>query len=146
MPVTVRVAAGSDRVTLTPETAALVEGAVRAATTAEGVSDAELSLTLMDDEAMASLNLRWKERDAPTDVLAFSLHGPGEPPEGDIYLGVERAAAQAEELGESRDRELARVAIHGTLHVLGWDHPERGREASEMWERQERILEGLGVE
>jgi probable rRNA maturation factor len=92
------------------------------------------------------MNREWKGRDAPTDVLAFPLHEPGQPPLGDVYLGFDRAAAQAAELGEPRERELARLAIHGTLHVLGWDHPEEGRESTEMWAHQERILKGLDGE
>ncbi len=95
---------------------------------------------------MAALNREWKGRDAPTDVLAFALHEDGEPPLGDVYVGAERAVAQAADLGDSATRELARLAIHGTLHVLGWDHPEDDREASEMWEHQEAILDALGVE
>ncbi|MFP4624359.1 MAG: rRNA maturation RNase YbeY, partial [Gemmatimonadota bacterium] len=109
------------------------------------VEEGELSLTLLDDPAMAALNRRWKGRSGPTDVLAFSLHEPGQPIMGDVYLSVERAAAQAAELGEPPARELARLAVHGTLHVLGWDHPELGREGSEMWRHQERILAGLGM-
>ncbi|MFW6330240.1 MAG: rRNA maturation RNase YbeY [Gemmatimonadota bacterium] len=124
---------------------AVVERAARAALTDRGVEEGELSLTLLDDPAMAALNRRWKGRSEPTDVLAFSLHEPGQPIMGDVYLGVERAAAQAAELGEPPARELARLAVHGTLHVLGWDHPELGREGSEMWRHQERILAGLGM-
>lgn len=124
----------------------LVERAVRAALQDQGVTDGELSLTLLDDAAMTAMNREWKGREAPTDVLAFPLHEPGAPPLGDVYLGFERAAAQASEVGESRERELARLAIHGTLHVLGFDHAEEGREATEMWAHQERILEELDVE
>ncbi len=65
---------------------------------------------------------------------------------GDVYLGLERVVAQAEELDEPPTRELARVAIHATLHILGWDHPEEDREASDMWAHQERILGEMGLE
>ncbi len=68
---------------------------------------------------------------------------PDEPPVGDIYLGTERAIEQAAEQGEPPARELARLAVHGTLHVLGYDHPETDRESSEMWRHQERIVTGL---
>lgn len=125
------------------EAAGVVERAAHAALEDRGVTDAELSITLLDDAAMAAMNREWKGKDAPTDVLAFPLHEPGQPPLGDVYVGFERAAAQAAELGEHRDRELARLAIHGTLHVLGWDHPEEERESTEMWAHQERILKGL---
>lgn len=126
-----------------PGAGAVVERAVRAALRDRGVEEGELSITLLDDEAMAGMNREWKGRDGPTDVLAFALHGEGEPPLGDVYLGVDRAAKQAMELGEPVSRELARLAIHGTLHVLGWEHPEERREMSEMWEHQERILRGV---
>ena len=123
----------------------LVERAARAVLADRGVDDGELSLTLLDDKAMADMNRQWKDREGPTDVLAFALHARGEPVVGDIYIGVDRAAAQAEEHGEPENREMARLAIHGTLHVLGWDHPEEGREESEMWGHQERVLNGLEV-
>jgi len=122
---------------------AVTEGAVRATLSDRGIDDARLSVTLLPDAAMTSMNREWKGRDAPTDVLAFALHEPGEPPIGDIYIGLERALEQAAELDEAPDRELARLAIHGTLHVLGWDHPEEDREGSEMWSHQERILAGV---
>ncbi|MGK7310855.1 MAG: rRNA maturation RNase YbeY [Candidatus Longimicrobiales bacterium M2_2A_002] len=123
----------------------VVERAARATAADRGVAEGELSLTLLDDPSMAALNRDWLDRDHPTDVLAFALHGPGEPPVGDIYLGTERAIEQAAERGESPVRELARLAVHGTLHVLGYDHPETDRESSEMWQHQERIVAGLEV-
>jgi probable rRNA maturation factor len=127
------------------ELVAVVEAAARAALRDRGVEEGELSITLLDDAGMAALNAQWKGREDPTDVLAFALHGEAEPLMGDVYVGVERAVAQAGELGEPAPRELARLAIHGTLHVLGFDHPEEGREESEMWRHQERILAELGT-
>lgn len=124
----------------------LVERAIRAVLEDREVGDAQLSVTLLDDAAMAALNREWKGVDAPTDVLAFPLYAEGESPVGDVYLGAERAAEQGAAVGESAARELARLAIHATLHILGWDHPDEGRESSEMWAHQERILDGLGVE
>jgi probable rRNA maturation factor len=146
MPAEVRVNVEASASIPNPDAAALVERAARAALEDRGVTEGAVSLTLLDDAAMAAMNRRWKDRDGPTDVLAFALHDPDEPPMGDVYLGVDRAVAQAAELGEPAGRELARLAVHGTLHVLGWDHPDEGREASEMWAHQERILAGLGVE
>lgn len=127
------------------EAVRVVENAARSALEQSGIDRAELSVTLLDDAGMAAMNRQWKGRESPTDVLAFPLHEPDQSPLGDIYLGLERAQHQAAELGEPPLRELARLAIHGTLHVLGWDHPEEDRESSEMWARQERILEGLGA-
>lgn len=124
---------------------ALVERAARATLEDRGVSAGELSLTLMDDAGMGSMNRQWTGREGPTDVLSFTLNEPGEPLVGDVYVGLDRAAAQAAELGEPPARELVRLAVHGTLHVLGWDHPEEGRESSEMWAHQERIVGGMGI-
>ena len=124
----------------------LVERAARAVVEDRGVDAGELSVTLLDDAGMAALNREWLDREGPTDVLAFALHGEGEPPVGDIYLGVERAIVQAEEEDEPVRRELARLTVHGVLHVLGWHHPSAERERSEMWQHQERIVRALGIE
>ena len=70
-----------------------------------------------------------------------ALFAEGELPVGDIYIGYDQARRQAAELAVPLSTELARLAIHGTLHVLGYDHPEQdAREGSEMWQRQETIL------
>lgn len=126
--------------------AGLVERAALSALRDRGVDRAELSLALMDDAVMAAMNRQWKGRDGTTDVLAFALHDAGEAPLGDVYIGWEQALRQAEEVGEGPARELARLAIHGTLHVLGFDHPEEERERSGMWQHQERILQQLDLE
>lgn len=126
-----------------PAAVAVVERAARATLMDRGTAEGALSITLADDAAMTAMNRQWKGREEPTDVLAFALHGEDEPLVGDVYVGVERAVEQAADHGEPLRRELARLAIHGTLHTLGWEHPEEDRESSEMWEHQERILAGL---
>jgi probable rRNA maturation factor len=106
--------------------------------------EAQLSITLLDDDAIAELNRRYLGHDGPTDVLAFALQGEAEPPLGDVYIGYQQALRQAGELGVEPAHELARLAVHGTLHVLGYDHPEGDdRTASPMWELQERLLREL---
>lgn len=108
---------------------------------AEGAADAQISLTLFDDGGMEALNREWLGHAGTTDVIAFPLHDEAEPPVGDVYIGLEQAARQAEELGVPLEEELARLAVHGTLHVLGWGHPEgEDRQVSAMWTRQEEIL------
>lgn len=100
----------------------------------------ELSLTLLDEDRIAELNREWLDRNGPTDVLAFDL-GSGERLLGDVYLcpAVARRAAEAEDVPFRE--ELVRLAVHGTLHVLGHDHPEEGdRWASPMFRLQEELV------
>lgn len=118
----------------------LVRG-VEAAFSAEGIDEGEISVTFLDDEAIAALNDEYLGRPGPTDVLAFALHGGGEPVLGDVYVGYEQARRQALDLAVPLEEELLRLAVHGALHVLGHDHPEgAAREESEMYRRQEEIL------
>lgn len=123
--------------------AALVR-AVRETLRACDVDEAEISLALLDDDGISALNRRWLDRDRPTDVVAFALHGEGEPPLGDVYIGVAEALRQAGAHGVPPREELVRLAVHGTLHVLGYDHPEgQARMTSEMWLLQERLVTSL---
>ena len=112
---------------------------MRKALDADG-REAELSITLVDDEEIKRLNREYRGHDRPTDVIAFSLGGP-EQPLGDVYVGAEQARRQAEALGVPLSEELVRLAIHGTLHVLGHDHPDGDeRFASPMYLLQEQLL------
>jgi probable rRNA maturation factor len=104
---------------------------------------AALSLTFVGPERMRELNARWKRRPEPTDVLAFSLAGPGGALLGDVYICPAEAALEAEARGLPLRQELLRLVIHGVLHVLGYDHPRERRTASAMWRRQERYLKEL---
>lgn len=118
-----------------------VEAAVRHVLRAEEVQAAEISIALVSDAEIAALNQDYLQHEGPTDVISFALHEEGEPPLGDIYVGVDQAARQAAEFGATPAEEVIRLAVHGTLHVLGWDHPEGdGRTESEMFSRQEELL------
>lgn len=118
-----------------------VEAAVRHVLRAEGIAAAEVSVALLDDSAIAELNEDYLQHQGPTDVLSFALHDPGEPPLGDVYVGVEQAVRQAAAFGATPAEEVLRLAVHGTLHVLGYDHPAgAGRAASPMFARQEELL------
>jgi probable rRNA maturation factor len=120
----------------------LLERAVRHTLTAEGVQGGEVSVALLNDESIQRLNREHLDHDRPTDVLAFALHDAGEPPLGDVYLGVPQARRQADDAGVGETEELVRLAVHGTLHVLGWDHPDaaEARLRSPMWARQETLV------
>ncbi len=129
---------------LDPALETLLARAGAAAAAARQVVDGEISLTLLGDAAIADLNRRYLRHEGPTDVIAFALYGEGEAPVGDVYVGYEQAVRQAAENGVPLEQELARLAVHGTLHVLGEEHPEgEDRLESGMWSLQERIVAGL---
>ena len=118
---------------------ALIEEAVRHTLDGAGAAVGEVSVTLLGDVDIQALNREYRGADRPTDVIAFSL-GEGETL-GDVYVGFERARCQASEHGIPLEEELVRLAIHGTLHVLGHDHPEGPeRDRGAMFELQERLV------
>lgn len=120
-----------------------LERAVRRVLEAEGCRAAEVSVALMSDPDVQELNRRWLDRDHPTDVIAFSLGEAGEVV-GDVYIGYEQAERQAADHGVPLAEELVRLAVHGTLHVLGHDHPDgEERTASPMFALQERLVREL---
>jgi probable rRNA maturation factor len=102
---------------------------------------ARLSIAFVGPARIRALNARWKGVDRPTDVLAFSLTEPDGSLIGDVYVCPAVAAREARGRRIPVRSELLRLVIHGTLHVLGYDHPEDGsRTRSAMWRRQERYL------
>jgi probable rRNA maturation factor len=122
---------------------ALVRRVVRAVLRGEG-RDALISITFLGREAMRRLNAGHRGHARATDVLAFPLTGPSEQVIGDVYICPIVARQEARALGIPWREELIRLVIHGTLHVLGHEHPEGpGRTRSAMWRRQERYVESL---
>jgi probable rRNA maturation factor len=122
---------------------ARVKAAATAALTAERVANGMLSITFVGRAAMSELNQRYLGHRGPTDVISFGLgrHGRRGPVVGDIYICAEVARANAKRQGVSAQEELLRLVVHGTLHVLGHDHPVGAtRTTSPMWRKQERIL------
>ena len=112
---------------------------------------AEITLLLTDDEQLKSLNKEYRGIDAPTDVLSFAT-GEAMPgmKENELYLGdivisVPMAEQQARRGGHSLKAELQLLAVHGTLHLLGYDH-EEPNEKGRMWRAQASILAQLGAE
>ena len=105
--------------------------------------EARVSVTFVGRDAMRRLNHRWKGHDRPTDVIAFALPDPAGLT-GDVYVCPWVAAREAEARGVPVREEVTRLVVHGTLHVLGHDHPEGpGRTTGPMWRRQERYLREL---
>ena len=102
-----------------------------------------MELTLLDADAMRRCNRRATGRRGLTDVLAFALPQPDGSLLGDVYI-CPAAAERWVKNGGRADEELVRLAVHGTLHVLGYDHPDGpGRTRSAMWGRQERYVSRL---
>lgn len=125
---------------------ARVREIVSAVMQAEGVRDALVSVAFVGVATITRLNRDYLGSDAPTDVIAFGLEraGPATPVIGDIYICPKIAERNARRLRVAVKRELARLVVHGTLHVLGLDHPEtEARDASPMWRKQERILASI---
>lgn len=103
-----------------------------------------LSITFLGPGRMQALNLAWKGHDRPTDVLSFALPAPGGELLGDVYICRSVALREARVRGISLGEELVRLVVHGTLHVLGYDHPEgEPRTSSDMWRRQERYVKAF---
>jgi probable rRNA maturation factor len=125
-----------------------------AALAGEGVTGSVLlTLTLVDDEEIHTINLQHRGVDRPTDVLSFPLIDgtdafalpPDVPRElGDVVVSYPRAVAQAEEYGHSVERELAYLVVHGVLHILGHDH-EIPAEQEVMRAREEAALRVVGL-
>lgn len=117
------------------------------------LAGATLTLVITDDEEVRRLNRQFRHVDAPTDVLAFPaaaaapfVEAPGQPFYlGDVIISHPRAVAQAAEAGHSVQNELALLAVHGVLHLLGHDHATPQEKAT-MWAAQEAILGQLGFQ
>ena len=126
---------------------ALLARRTRGVLRAVGQARAELSVALVGDVAMAELNEHHRDARGPTDVLSFSLV-EGAHSEfrgallGDVVIDVEQAARQARRARRSFDDELARLMIHGVLHLLGHDH-EEDDEARSMRAEERRLWQAV---
>jgi len=132
----------------------LVENLLQHAAEMEDVGEAEVSITFVTNEKIHEINREYRHIDRPTDVISFALEElgegeieiVGEMPRvlGDIIISVERTREQAEEYGHSFERELGFLAVHGFLHLLGYDHMTEEDEKV-MFSRQEEILSSFGL-
>ena len=133
MPITVVGPKGSSR--LTRPLATLFRAAVALADRRVGT----VEITLTDDAALRALNQSWRGIDRATDVLSFHYHEDGEPIRGDLVISVDRWHEQAKRFRTTRGRELARLVVHGALHLAGLDH-HRAAERRDMRAREDRVL------
>lgn len=106
-----------------------------------GYSDCELSLVLSDNGYIRELNREYRGIDRATDVLSFPLEDDFML--GDVVISVEKAITQAGEFGVSLDEELGRLLVHGTLHLIGFDHVKGGWQARRMKIKEDELMEVL---
>lgn len=133
----------------------LIESCTRAALEEEEISeDAQVSVTLVDNEAIREINREHRNIDSATDVLSFPLGDDDSfdtDPDtgaillGDIVISLERAAEQAREYGHSFRREVAFLITHSLFHLLGYDHVDSKEDEKLMFGKQEKVLEALGI-
>ncbi|MEY8347838.1 MULTISPECIES: rRNA maturation RNase YbeY [Bacillus cereus group] len=130
----------------------LLEQAARIESVEDGT---ELSVTFVDNERIQEINRDYRDKDQPTDVISFAMEDMGEGEMeivgvemprmlGDLIISIPRAKEQAEEYGHSFDRELGFLALHGFLHLLGYDHMT-DEDEKEMFGKQKEILEAFGL-
>ncbi len=107
-----------------------------------------VTVVITSNEAVAALNRDFRGVDSPTDVLSFPADippMPGEPPDlGDLIIAYPYASEQATRLKHALMDSLALLVVHGTLHLLGYDHDTLENKA-EMWEAQSDVLTALGI-
>jgi probable rRNA maturation factor len=88
-------------------------------------SSEEVTVVISDDEHLRHLNNDFRQMDRPTDVLSFELDDPNDPEDavlGEIYISADRAREQADEAGHTLEAEIHHLAVHGVLHLLGYEH------------------------
>lgn len=102
----------------------------------------DITIVFITDERMADLNFRFRRKNRTTDVLAFPLNdklAANGRVQGEIYIALDQARRQAKEYGATLAEELKRLVVHGTLHLLGYDHHRRAQ-ARRMRDKEARYL------
>ena len=137
-----------------PEAEAVIQRAIAAAAEAidEDVAEAELAVMLTDDAGIRTLNNNWRGIDKPTNVLSFPALQPTSPQAdddvprmlGDIAIAYETTRREADEEEKPFDDHLSHLAVHGFLHLVGYDH-ENDEDAEEMESLEQQILAQLGI-
>ncbi|WP_246940457.1 rRNA maturation RNase YbeY [Bacillus pinisoli] len=119
------------------------------------VEETEVSVTFVTNERIQEINRDYRDKDQPTDVISFAMEEMGEgeieiygeelPKHlGDLIISLEKTKEQANEYGHSFNRELGFLAVHGFLHLLGYDHMNE-QDEKKMFNRQEEILQEFGL-
>ena len=111
-----------------------------------GRSEAELSLALIGNAEMRTLNARYRNKDYPTDVLSFPVEedSPGVGALlGDVIISVDKAREQALERGHTEAEEIVTLLIHGIVHLLGYDHERSTKDALTMKRQENKIRRAL---
>ena len=137
-----------------PDAEAVIQHAIAAAAESvdADVGDAELAVMLTDDPGIRTLNSNWRGIDKPTNVLSFpalqpeGARKPGDAPSmlGDIAIAYETTRREADAEGKPFEHHLSHLAIHGFLHLIGYDH-ENDADAEEMESLETEILQQLGI-
>ncbi|MBO5797097.1 MAG: rRNA maturation RNase YbeY [Clostridia bacterium] len=116
--------------------------------------NAEVDVSIVSDEQIHAINLEHRQIDRPTDVLSFPLGENGvydiDPATGakllgDIVISIEHAQRQAVDYGHSLQREIGYLTVHSMLHLLGYDHVQGGLEAVRMREKEEAVMQSIGL-
>ncbi|MED1863416.1 rRNA maturation RNase YbeY [Fictibacillus nanhaiensis] len=121
----------------------------------EETGQAEVSVTIVTKERIQEINNEYRQKDSVTDVISFAMEEMGEDETeiiggeetrflGDIIICLDVAKEQAAEYGHSLEREMGFLAVHGFLHLLGYDHMN-DEDEKRMFGRQEEILEQYGL-
>lgn len=141
---------------LSDEDTKLISDLLSYAAKEEAIDEAECSISFVSNEEIRVINKDYRGKDQPTDVISFALEemsedeieviAAGDMPRmlGDIIISVEKAKEQAEEYGHTFSRELGFLALHGFLHLLGYDHMTDQDEKA-MFGRQDELLKGFGL-
>lgn len=133
----------------------LIRRCCQAVLTTEGFEhNAEVSVSFISNKEIRNLNKVYRNKDKETDVLSFPLMTDGKPEEidendfvmlGDVVISLETAVKQAAMYGHSFEREVGFLTVHSMLHLLGYDHEKSPLEERIMREKEEAVLEKLGI-
>ncbi len=133
----------------------LVRRCCQAVLTTEGFDhDAEVSVSFVSNKEIRNLNKIYRNKDSVTDVLSFPLISDGKcdvNPDtgfvllGDVVISLETAMSQATMYGHSLEREIGFLTVHSMLHLLGYDHETSALDERQMREKEEAVLDKLGI-